>query len=92
MVASNGAPTENISHFADYFLQPNVVHLPSYFGDTTFINKLRRLPTLQPDFLLVTLDVFSLYTNILHEEVIAGCEQFLNLRESQVHAPPTANL
>ena len=42
IVASNGAPTENISRFVDSFLQPSVVHLPSYIRDTTdFINKLR---------------------------------------------------
>ena len=45
IVASNGAPTENISCFAEFFLRPSVIQLPSYIRDTTdFINKLRRLP------------------------------------------------
>ena len=90
IVASNGAPTENISRFVDFFLQPNVVHLQSYIRDTTdFINKLRRLPILPQDCLLVTLDVSSLYTNIPHEEGIKACEEFLNQWESQV--PPTVD-
>ena len=63
IVAFNGAPTENISHFLDFFLQLGVIQLPSYIWDTTdFIYKLRRLPVLPFDSLLVTLDVSSPYT------------------------------
>ena len=47
IVASNGAPTENISRFVDFFLQPGMVHLPFYIRDPTdFLNKLRRLAIL----------------------------------------------
>ena len=60
---------------------------PSYFQHTTdFINKLQQLSTPQPSCFLVTLDVSSLYTNILHEERIAACREFLNSQESQVPA------
>ena len=91
IVASNGAPTENISRFVDFFLQPRVAEIPSYIRDTTdFINKLRRLPILPIGTLLVTLDVSSLYTNIPHEEGITACEEALNLRESLI--PPTADV
>ena len=58
LVSSNDVPTENISRFVDFFLQPRVTQLPSCIRDTTdFINKLRRLPVLSPESLLVTLDV-----------------------------------
>ena len=91
IVASNGAPTENISHFTNFFLQPSMTQLLSHIQDTTeFINKLWRLPWLPPGCLLVTLDVSSLYKNISHEEGIAACEEFLNRREKQ--EPPTTDL
>ena len=65
IVASNSALTENISSFADFYLRPSIIQLPSYVRDTTdFINKLRRLPRLPSCCLLVTLDISSLYTNI----------------------------
>ena len=91
IVASNGAPTENISRFADFYLRPRVIHFPSYIRDTTdFINKLRGLPRLPSGCLLVNLDVSSLYTNIPHEEGITACEEFPNRRE--VQEPPTSDL
>ena len=91
IVASNGALTENISRFSDFFLQPSVTQIPSHIRDTTdFINKLRRLPPLPPGCLLVTLDISALYTNIPHEEGIAACEEFLNCQEKQ--EPPTTDV
>ena len=91
IMSSNGAPTKNISRFVDYFLQPCVSTLPSYIRDTTdFINRLRRLPTLPPGTLRVTLDVTSLFTNIPHEEGITACKEFLNLRDLLV--PSRADL
>ena len=79
IVSSNGAPTENISHFVDCFLQPLATSLPSYIRDTTdFLNRLRRLLPLPPGTLMVTLDVSSLYTNIPHAEGIKSCEEFPN--------------
>ena len=89
--SSNGAPTKNISRFVLYFLQPCISTLSSYITDTTdFINRLRRLPTLQPGTLLVKLIVTLLYTNIPQEGGITACEQFLNLRDLLV--PSTADL
>ena len=91
IVPSNGAPTENISLFTDFFLRPRVTQLPSHIRDTTdFITKLRRLPQLPSGSLLITLDVSSLYTNIPHEEGITACKEFLNRREKQ--EPPTTDL
>ena len=68
-----------------------VAKIPSHIWDTTgFINKLRGLPTLPTESLLVTPDASSFYTNIPHEEGITACEDSLSLRESQV--PPTTDL
>ena len=86
-VSSCGSPTENISRFVDHFLQPLTRDLPSYIRDTTdFLQKLRELPALSSESLLVTLDVSSLYTNIPHDEGINACEEFLNTRTDQ--SPP----
>ena len=91
IVSSCGSPTENIFRFVDYFLQPLTRALPSYvWGTTDFLHKLRELPVLSPESLLVTLDVSSLYTNIPHDEGINACEEFLNTRTDQ--SPPTKDL
>ena len=92
-VSSCGSPTENISHFVDHFLQPLTRALPSYMykrETTDFLPKLRELPVLPPESLLVTLDVSSLYTNILHDEGVNACEEFLNTRIDQ--SPPSKDL
>ena len=91
LVSSNSAPTENILRFVDWFLQLFTTSLPLYIRDTTdFINTLRRIPSLPPGTLLLTLDVSSLYINIPHEEDITAREEFRNMRDYLV--PSTANL
>ena len=71
IVSSNSHPTERISQFVDYHLQPLVHKLPSFVKDTNdFLNKLLTIGNLPADSLLVTLDVSSLYTNIPHNEGI----------------------
>ncbi len=46
IVSSCGAPTERISEYVDYHLQPLVAKVPSYLKDTT--DFLQKLPSLQP--------------------------------------------
>ena len=46
IVSSSGAPTERISEFVDYHLQPLVIQLPSYLRDTKEF--LRRISNLDP--------------------------------------------
>ena len=69
IVSSNSHPTERLSHFVDYHLQPLVHKLPSFVEDTNdFLNKLLTIGNLPANSLLVTLGVSSLYTNIPHKE------------------------
>ena len=57
-VSSTGCPTERLSQFADFFLQPTVTKSSSYIKDTThFINILNELPILPSGRLLFTLGV-----------------------------------
>ena len=75
IVSGNGCPTERVSQFVDFFLQPCVKKIDSYIKDTTdFLLMLQQLGRLPPDCLLVTLDVASLYTNIPNTE---GCQAAL---------------
>ena len=81
IVSSNSHPTECISQFVDYHLQPLVHKLPSFVKDTNdFLNKLLTIGKLPSNSLLVTLDVSSLYTNIPHNEGINACDHFLRTR------------
>lgn len=62
---SCGAPMEQVSKYANHHLQPLVLKIPSYLkGTIDFFNKLITLGTLLQGCILVTLEVFSLYTNI----------------------------
>ena len=75
IVSGNGCPTERISQFVDFFLQPTVKTLPSYVQDTThFLKKLSRLGPLPDNSLLITMDVSSLYTNIPNTEGIEAAK------------------
>ena len=62
----------NLSKWVDIQLQPLVKKLPSYLQDDNHflkkINDINKNQTLPPNSLLVTWDVKSLYTKILHKE------------------------
>ena len=75
IVSGNGCPTERISQFVDFFLQPTVKTLPSYVKDTTdFLKKLENFTDIPPGSFLVTMDVSSLYTNIPNLEGIEAAK------------------
>ena len=66
IVSSCESPTENISQFVDYWLQPIMKNLPSYLKDTShLINELKQI-SIKPSTNLVTVDVKSFYTCIPH--------------------------
>ena len=88
IVFSCDSATENISQFIDYWLQPIMKRLPSYLKDTLkLINELKEI-SVEPDTILVTVDVKSLYTCIPHDEGIAACKEALNSTlESNLERP-----
>ena len=73
IVASNGTCTENISTYVDYHLCPLVTSLPSFIQDTTnFLRKLKSLPSLPENTLLVTQDVHpstTIYMYHMHRDL-----------------------
>ena len=95
IVSGNDSPTENISSYMDFVLQPLVRALPSYIRDTKdFLNQLFTLPQLPENCYLVTADVVSLYTNIPHNEGIeAVIQKISSNRESLPQdTPPNATI
>ena len=71
ILSANGCPTERISEFVDYFLQPIVQKSASYIKDTThFLTIINEIKDLPPNSTLVCLDVTSLYTNIPQNEAL----------------------
>ena len=70
-VSVNGHPTERISEFVSYHLNPSVQLLPSYVKNTThLLNVLKDIDVLTTNAVLVTLDDSSLYTSIPTSEGI----------------------
>ena len=70
IISGCDGPTERISSFVDYILQPIAKTQKSYLKDTTdFINFIERAKVPE-NTILVSMDVTSLYTNIPQEEGI----------------------
>ena len=89
-ISAIGSPTEKISEFLDFFLQPLLTSIPSYVKDTGhFLYLLQSIGPLPHGTLLVTYDVTSLYTNIpLHEAERAVARMLL---QSRPHAEAPSN-
>ena len=69
--------TVNISKYVDYHFQPIVKEIPSYVkGTQDFLEKLEKVKHVPQESLLITLDVKSLYTNIVNNEGIKAVEEF----------------
>ena len=78
IISANEFPTERISQLVDFFLQPHLMKLKSYIKETTdFIIKISEIELDGERYILFTLDVTSLYTNIPHLEEIQAVRYFL---------------
>jgi len=88
IVSCCDSPTENLSQFIDYWLQPIMKALPSYLKNSTqLVNELKQLKV-KPNIILVTIDVKSLYTCIPHEDGIKACsEALIELKKSNPSLP-----
>ena len=81
IVSCKGILTEHIFGHVDSILQNLLDKIPSFLKDTTdFLCKLNDITQLvTPDYLLVTMDVNSLYTNIPHSDGVEACRSFLTM-------------
>ena len=90
IVSAIGSPTEKISKFLDFFLQPSLSSIPYYVKDTGhFLYILQNLGPFPEDTLLVTYDVASLYTNIPLAEAERSVARMLI--QSQPHNATPSN-
>ena len=79
VVSSVECHPSKTSKFVDHYLEPHPKSLPSYVKDTSdFINKINETKDINKHTILVTLDVKSLYTNILNHEGIEAVKRALN--------------
>ena len=87
IVSGCDGPTDHLSAYITLFIQPLASNLPSHIRDTKhFLNLIEQLLPLEPNVLLVTADVTSLYTNIPHEE---GIEAVLHFMGEYKHLLPS---
>ena len=90
IISAIGSPTEKISEFLDFFLQPLLTSIPSFIKDTGhFLYILQNLGPLPEGSLLVTYDVTSLYTNIPLVEAERAVARML--LQSRPHATSPSN-
>lgn len=82
-MAGVGGLSEKAYMFIDFHLQPFVLDLPSCLRDSMLV--IHQFGDLQVEGqpLLVTLDVESLYTNILHQHGMAAVMYFLNAKDGR---------
>ena len=93
IVSANNSPTERISQLVDFFLNPLIPNIPSYVKDTThFIRLIRDLGQINPNCLIATLDVSSLYTNIPNNEGLEAASNFLNRHRADAERPSNLHL
>ncbi|CAJ0924165.1 unnamed protein product [Ranitomeya imitator] len=86
IVSGNGGLTENVGKMLDFYLKPIVETLPSYLRDTgDILSKISNI-NMEPDMLLVTLDVESLYTSIRHADGMEAEALYLQLQGTAMGA------
>lgn len=89
IVSGSSGPTENISSFLDYYLQPLVLKTSSYTRDSKTLITHMEKTTLPEDCLLCTIDVKSLYLNIPQRQ---GIEAALNHLYREDETPDNLSL
>ena len=77
IVNSIGSVTEKISAFVDLHLRKFTPRIPSYVKDITHFINITKNIQLEPQDILVTIDVSALYTNIPHTEGIAAINKMM---------------
>ena len=82
-MANINSPTTNLSRFVDHHLQPLTEKLPSYVKDMgAFLRRIEANNKVNPNAILVTMDVSALFTSIPHREGINAAAHYLETREN----------
>ena len=77
IVRSIGSVTENISALVDFHPRKIVPRIPSYVKNAIHFINITKNIQLDPQEILVTIDVSSLYTNIPHTEGTAAINKIM---------------
>ena len=78
-----------MTQFVDAWLQPLMKRLPSYIRDTTHFIKMIEETPFKKDCLIASIDVTSLYTNIVHKDSIEATVEALHCTyDSDEDQPP----
>ena len=92
MISSIYCHTSKISENVDYHLQPVVKEMsPSVQDITDFLRKINRIDFAPDNSYLVSLDVKSLYTNILNAEGIKSVKTFLEKYSKRIDSAKVIN-
>ena len=84
IVSDCNSESEHVAEYIDEFIKHEATLHPAYLKNTEdFIDKIRSIEELPDDFILITMDVESMYTNIDHEK---GLEA---IRERMQHLSET---
>ena len=73
-----GTVTEKITAHVDEYLRKCIPRIPSYINDITHSLNIIKQIKLDPQDILVTIDVSSLYTNIPHNEGISALTRMID--------------
>ncbi|XP_065652814.1 uncharacterized protein LOC136080132 [Hydra vulgaris] len=88
IVSGCEGPTNNVSEYVVKYLRPMAESLPSYFKDSTHLLETLSLTPIPPgEYMLVTADVVSLYTNIPHNDGILAVERFIRNQWKSLKLP-----
>ncbi len=80
IISGNDSITEPCSKYVDYYIKPFVAKLPSYIQDSTqVLNKIAQIKNIG-SCIMATMDVESLYSNIVHEEGLEALRHYLGSR------------
>ena len=83
IIAAINSPTTNLSRYVDHHLQPLAEKLPSYIKDSgEFLRRIETNKQVNPNAILVTMDVSALYTSIPHREGINTVAHYLETWEN----------
>ena len=77
LVNSIGSITERLPEFLDENIKHLAKLVPSYIKDTTYFLTLLQDINIEDTDLLVTIDVSSLYTNIIHDEGLEAMKNWM---------------
>ena len=84
VISNNGAATERISSFLNFYLKYIIPTIPHILEDTTdFLYTIEQLQNIREGKLLVSFDAVGLYPHIPHDEGLQIMKKYLDKREDQ---------